>query len=151
MAMTLASVSFEDITRSSWDSWIVLLVTLLSPGRMLGRGEHSKLMSQGSADCPGMESQLKKYIRDQGGTFSPGTAYMKPVPLKFNVHINVLRILLKSHMDSTREAVRRWVWGAREMMQLVTYHVSVRTGVQIPSTLVKSWAVSVTIVTGGWS
>jgi hypothetical protein len=37
------------------------------------------------------------------------------------------------------------------MMQLVTYHVSVRTGVQIPSTLVKSWAVSVTIVTGGWS
>lgn len=58
--MTLASTPFEDDTRSSWKTWTVSLLTLQSPGRMLGREGHSELMSQGSAEGPGMQIQLKK-------------------------------------------------------------------------------------------
>lgn len=130
MVMTLASIPFKDITRSSWETWIVLLVTLLSPGRMLGRGEHSKLMSQGSADWQGMEIQLTKEHQRPRKVSSPDTVHMIPVPLKFKMHINVRRILLKSHRDRTREAVRKVGVRSYGMIQLGTYQVSMRTGVQ---------------------
>lgn len=71
MAVTMASIPFGDIDRSSWETWIVLLGTLLSPGKMLGRGEHSKLMSRGSADCQGMEIQLKKVHQRPRRDFQP--------------------------------------------------------------------------------
>lgn len=83
---------------------------------------------------------MKKEHQRPRKVSGPDTVHMIPVPLKFKMHINVRRILLKSHRDHTREAVRKVGVRNYGMIQLVTYQVSMRTGVQNTSTHVKSWA-----------